>query len=273
MAERLRLSEERYKALKGKFDKISRADDLIKLVDQIRGLTEQNSKLQDAITRLSVTPTTAPAAPAAPDARGKVKTVLGADLGDAGIDAVDELARQRAAEALAPFRAELDQFKAATHATAQDRFFSALDGAFPPSAPGQPATWEAVANDPELHQFLAEKAPFTGKTFNEIVDEARASLDSGRAIAVYQEFFNRRKAMAAPAAPAPKRTPDALIAPGPSASTPPPAGEPPKPRYKRSAIDAFFSPKNSARMSQADFDKMSAVYAVAAAEGRVDEGV
>lgn len=115
-------------------------------------------------------------------------------------------------------------------ATAEDRFFAALDRMNP--------QWEKINNDPNLLIWLQEFDPLLGATRKAVFDEAARRLDAQRVNAFFNEFA---KLTAKPELKANSRPSDKLSA----QVTPSVAGGPTSAHgygntWTREAIDAFF---------------------------------
>lgn len=215
--------EQRYKSLQGMWQ--SSVSRLNKAEQQVQDLTE---KLQQAIEKLDQ----AAAAPAKPNEPQAASLVTDKDAEAFGTDLID-LARRVAKEQfgereqqllgqitkleqrLAAQDAKLGTVAETQVASAQERFYSALDTGLP--------QWETIQATPECQQWLQTRVPGTRYTWNDALLTAANETDAPRALEVFDAFFAAFPALnpKKPSAPAPQSKRDELqrqVAPSKSAA-------------------------------------------------------
>lgn len=179
--------EQRYKSLQGMWQ--SSVARLNKAEQQNAELSEQ---LQQAIAKLeSVAAPAKPGESATSLVTDKDAEAFGTDLIDLARRVAKEQFGEREQQLLGQI-GKLEQRLAAQDerlgtvaetqvATAQERFYAALDGSLP--------QWEAIQATPECQTWLQTRVPGTRYTWNQALLAAAGEQDSARALEVFDTFL------------------------------------------------------------------------------------
>lgn len=165
---------------------------------------------------------------------------------------LDEIRRE-----LAPLHAQLGTVTKRQATTEQDRFYQLLAQTVP--------EWEQINQDQRWLAWLAEFDPIAGKTRQQALDEAAATLDAQRTAAMFTLFKAQLKPAAGKSAAHEELqrqvTPTKTSA---SAAVPQAARVWSKAEYERA-----FDPRTTRSMSQAEVAQLQAEADRAAQEGRI----
>ena len=181
------LLEQRYKSLQGMWHSAT-----ARLQKAETQNTELAEKLQEAIARLeAAVPAKQTEAPTSSLVTDKDAEAFGTDL----IDLARRIAKEQFGEERKQFQGKIEELTqrlaaqdqrlgtvAQTQvATAQERFYSALDTALP--------QWEAIQATAECQQWLQTRVPGTRATWNQALLAAAEETDAARALEVFETFL------------------------------------------------------------------------------------
>lgn len=250
--------EKKYRVLQGKYNaEVPRLQQQVReLIDSNRNMQSQITVTQGLMSTLAQRGTSAPVNPqgGAPAPYGKL--VNDAEIKSFGPDLYDFI--QRAArEVMAPEVAKIgpatqrvEQVAQSVQTlgdkvaqTDQQRFEVYLDQ----HAPG----WSEQNENPEFIDWLAQADPYTGRTRQELLNQAAERLDGSRVVALFKGFQNENAIVTppppvTPAVPAvTPRSLESMVAPGtPKSGAGGAPNEAQKRIYTRSEIDSFQHRKN-----------------------------
>lgn len=194
--------EQRYKSLQGMWQSAS-----ARLQKAEAQNAELAQKLQDAITRLE---SVAPAKPAEQQTGSLVTDKDAEAFGTDLIDLARRVAKEQFGEREKQLLGKIEELTTRLSAqdqklgtvaqtqvaTAQDRFYSALDSGF--------AQWEAIQATPECQQWLQTRVPGTRGTWNQALLAAAEEFDAPRALEVFETFLATHPQMDPRKKPAPE---------------------------------------------------------------------
>ena len=174
--------EQKYKVLKGKYDK-----EIPRLNQQVREMTAQITTLQNQLqhTQQQVSEASTQASSETP------KTVDPSAYEDYG-DEIKMLAEklntalddnERLKSELGSIKEYQQSDRQERQATAQERFFTTLDDRLP--------NWREVNEDSDFHSWLAEVHPYTGQARQAHLTDAEKNLDVGRVVSIFQDFLDQ----------------------------------------------------------------------------------
>lgn len=219
----------KYATLKGKYDA-----EVPRLHAQIRDLHEQMKALKAQ--------TAAPAATPEP---------IEEEFDPKLVDAMKRIAEAKARELVEPVAAS-------TQRAAFDRFVAYVRAAVPDQ--------EQIDSDPQFDVFMSERDEFSGRTRQELLEDAVHAGDANRVIAFYRAFKSTVTGANPPPAQPPRPAPPV---------TPPQSGVPGAPApakvYTRAEVAAFYSAvtKGHYRGREAEAEQIGAEVDRAFREGRV----
>jgi len=195
--------EQKYKVLKGKYDKEVNADvealqERIKVAEQSSG--DLNARVSELTNLLSLVQEkkTAPKPKKVKDELIEAKSFLSAEeiakYEDAGYDESDLniltlLAHRSAQKSVEPIKSGMEKMAQSTAISETDRFWDGFNKAFPNK--------EELHNEPEFNKFMASKAPYLNGTRQQVLEAAAKRLDLDTVVEVYNDYLKIRKKPAA----------------------------------------------------------------------------
>lgn len=242
---------------------------------EVPRLQAQVKALVGQVAELQAKPQTPPPAPTASSITDKDVEAFGGDL----LDVMKRQAADIVAQAEAKWSAERDALlgkiselsatstsvREAQQASSQQQYFSALGAAVP--------DYEATNVDPAFLSWLGEVDPLSGLIRQEYLNNAFATLDVARTIALFTAWKPQAPAPATPPAKteAQKRLERQTAPSGSKASTPPPSGDVSTRVWTGAEIDQFYTEVRQGlyRGKEAEASAIEAQIDAAAASGRV----
>jgi hypothetical protein len=227
--------EQKYKVLQGKYNaEVPRLQNQVREQgESLRQMREQLTATQTLLASFGSSQASAPAgnappasAPAAPAKLVKDEEVreFGADL----IDVMRRVVREEQSSLLpeidrrvAPVAQRVDQVASAASNVARRVSQSDQQNVLAMLAQHVP-NWTEVNENPEFLAWLDQSDPYSGHLRGKMLEQAYKSHDGPRVVAFFKGFLNEHAAVtqpapaasAPPAAPAPQRKLDELVAPG-----------------------------------------------------------
>ncbi|WP_020095683.1 hypothetical protein [Methylobacterium sp. 285MFTsu5.1] len=232
--------EERYKAMKGRFDKAQ--EDLRTATADIAELRRSLAHAQAARPAAPATATISPQF-TAEDLTEEERNDYGEDL----LKVVDKVAGRKIAQVVGAFEQKFGEIEQkvqgvtqVTQLSAKERFTQSLTDRVP--------NWRELNRDEGFLDWCEEIDQFSGQKRLDLLRNAYQSEDAPRCAAIFAGFLKEANPSAAPrsettAAPKPtgKVPLESLAAPGRARSTAPTAGPGDKPIIARSDIQKFYS--------------------------------
>lgn len=261
--DRLRASEARYAALRGKYD-----SETALMREQI---TQTNQLVGQLLEKANTPPPAPPAAPQTPQDFLKSLGATDEDLKDYGelLPIVVRLAQNMYKPTVEKLENELRTLRNSTAsqaaASVEDRrqaIFTELDKIVP--------AWKQINENAHFLDWLKVVDVFSGVSRHVALSAAFKNLDRARVVAIF-EAYAREYPEQARAPGAPPVDPATLVAPEIRGDQPPaaPEGSGSKRIYSEQEIRTFYARVRKKQVSKEDYDRFQKEIAAATAEGRV----
>jgi hypothetical protein len=188
--------EHKYKSMKGRYDA-----EVPRLKDQLRGLSEQVSNLNNLLATMQ-------AAPQAPPAGEPERLITDEEVESYGkdfLDVVGKKAKEIAGAEIRKLQSEIAGLKSqignvatAGVQSARDKMLDTLDESVP--------NWRELNEEPKFLAWLGEPDVFSGATRHELLKQAYDRNESRRVLAFFQGFLTEEAALNPASAGNPKAT-------------------------------------------------------------------
>lgn len=159
----IKKKEDALNTLRGKYD--AEVPRLSEKVRELEGLISSSSNGNKADTSNAI------------DELSKLRE----DYGDEFISDLDKYFEKKFANMSAPIRNEINNVSSTARQGAVERFFSILDSEVP--------NWRVVKEDEGFLRYLGQADQFSGKTLQELAEEAQDNLDGARVAHFYKSYL------------------------------------------------------------------------------------
>ncbi len=242
--------EHRYKVLQGKYNA-----EIPRLLDQVTRLTAQTQEQARLIEQLSAQLKSMPAAPTSLVTPEEVE-----EHGEGMVDLIRRAAREELATkdaAINELRLEIHQLRNGFVQTKQKGFLETLADAHP--------DWPVINDDQSFHRWLGQVDALSGRTRQDLLDEAQKAQDGTRAAAVFTAFKKDRDSWAATSSQALQNQ----LVPAPGAGGAGPQVQPGARVWTRAEVTDFYTKVRTGRLKGQEAAAIESEIQRAMAEGRI----